>query len=128
MALVFLGGGETGGSRVFCKTAELVAAVTSFVEVLRDLQSQYYLTFISNNCIFIIIYIYRIWMYNVCDLILLLYMYFNKKGDTSLEIYVCNDNSNNNILKICICIFSQFVSRCQIHGGKECEMKNCLPF
>ena len=42
MALVFLGGGGTGdklvlGSRLFCKTAELVAAVTSFVEALRDL-------------------------------------------------------------------------------------------
>ena len=42
VALVFLGGGGTGdklflGSRLFCKTAELVAAVTSFVEVLRDL-------------------------------------------------------------------------------------------
>ena len=47
VARVFLGGGGSGdkllpGSRLFCKTAEFVAAVTSFVEVLRDLYSSYY--------------------------------------------------------------------------------------
>ena len=64
MALVSLGvdGAGTGdklllGSRFFCKTTELVAAVTSFVEVLRDLRSKYITltTFILNNKIIIII-------------------------------------------------------------------------